>query len=445
MLESQGTKPNTLHDEPGQSPISFTLRSVTSNFHTRAMKKTPQFRAGIILACMLYLGAGGGWAQVQDGIDVDAKIADLEGQIEMLRAAQQEADKRQTPEASAVELNPRQQEVCNHLGLDMVQVAELIAKPLYEFNESEVDVYLRYLSAYEPELPKRIVHLARKNLGQPYEIYLLGEMPFEQYDPQPLYCLGKSDCLVFTEHTYAMALTDSWPGFMRMLQRIRYRDGRIGVATRNHYTESDWNPNNSWLVRDITGELAGEKVVRFKQKVDRAKFLLNRYGLKTDIPVEEAEHVFIRFEDIDLAKPHLHNGDFVNIVRGRPPRTEQSDPAPELSDSSGEAAGIPDADTMREIFGGSAWVGHTGLIVLGEDGEVHLIHSAKPQVREESIDDYIAHSTAHNAENDAAGKARLLGFKFLRLREDPWQNLREFDGDATPRVILPGGAEADLR
>ena len=29
--------------------------------------------------------------------------------------------------------------------------------------------------------------------------------------------------------------------------------GVIGVATRNHYTEADWNPSNRWLVREVTG------------------------------------------------------------------------------------------------------------------------------------------------------------------------------------------------
>ena len=55
-----------------------------------------------------------------------------------------------------------------------------------------------------------------------------------------------------------MALSHNWPGFMQMLQRIRYRDGQLGVATRNHYTEADWNISNRWLVEDITAELAGE-------------------------------------------------------------------------------------------------------------------------------------------------------------------------------------------
>ena len=157
--------------------------------------------------------------------------------------------------APAATLSAEQTATCQQLGLDADQIAELFEKPLYEFTESEVDTYLRFLSAAEPDLRQRIVHLARKNLGQPYELYLLGEMPFEPYDPQPIYCLGKSDCVVFAEHTYAMALSHNWPSFMKMLQRIRYRDGHLGVTTRNHYTEADWNISNRWLVEDITAKL----------------------------------------------------------------------------------------------------------------------------------------------------------------------------------------------
>jgi len=401
-----------------------------------------RFISRVVIGCVLCL-SGSAWAQAHGGGDIEAKIADLQRQIQTLRGAQKELD---ASEANATEitkpivkLTRKQRQVCRDLGLDTRQVAELIAKPLYEFDESEVDVFLRYLCAFQPDLSKRIKHLARKNIGQPYEIYLLGELPFEHYDPQPLYNLERSDCLVYAEHTYAMALTDSWPGFMQMLQRIRYKDGQIGVATRNHYTESDWNPNNDWLVRDITQEVARNKAVHFTQKVDRAKFLLKRYGLKTDIPIEEVQLVFIRFEDIDQAKPRLRDGDFVNIVRGRPGRLNQPTQAGKPAHPSAAK------ETMRGIFGGSAWVGHAGLIVLGDDGEVHLIHSTSPQVREEPIDDYIARSTENNDQSDSAGKARLLGFKFLRLRNDPWKNLREIDGENAPRVTLPGGNEADLK
>src|SRR2546423_489335 len=212
-------------------------------------------------------------------------------------------------------LSSDQTAACKRLGLDANVIAKLIEKPLYKFTEAEVDQYLKFLSATEPDLRKRIVHLARKNIGQPYELYLLGEMPFEPYDPQPIYCLGKSDCLVFTEHTYAMALSRDWPGFMRLLQRIRYRDGQLGVATRNHYTEADWNISNRWLVEDITSQLAGDTGVKFHETIDRSKFLKNRYGLTVSIPIEKHEDEYLPYEQIGRAKSQLKDGDFVNVVR----------------------------------------------------------------------------------------------------------------------------------
>lgn len=305
---------------------------------------------------------------------------------------------------------------------DLKQIKPLLSKPLYEFTEAQVDRYLRYLQAVQPDLRKRIVHLARKNLGQPYELYLLGEMPFEPYDPQPLYCLSKSDCLVYSEHTYAMALSRDWPGFMTLLQRIRYRDGRLGVVTRNHYTEADWNPSNRWLVEDITEQVAGGRVLIYEQQIDRARFFRDRYQLDVEIPVETHRDNFLPVEHVDLAKPHLADGDFVNIVRGFPGK---------------ETA-------VNETFGGSAWVGHVGLIVHGPDGEVNMIHSSKPRVREEPLDAYIARSLENADANENPKKARLLGFKFLRLKEDPLASLRDIDGPDAPVVTLPKDGQADV-
>ena len=249
-------------------------------------------------------------------------------------------------------------------------------------------------------------------------------MPFEHYDPQPIYCLSKSDCLVYSEHTYAMALGHDWPSFMNLLQRIRYRDGRIGVATRNHYTEADWNPSNRWLVEDITAEIGQGKVVPFRQRIDRSGFLKRRYKLDVEIAVEKHDDIYLPVEAIDLAKPHLAEGDFVNIVRGR------LDPqAPKNS-----------------VFGSSTWIGHVGLVVFGtdEDGQqqLNLIHSTKPQVREEPLKTYVARSLENIDELKSAGKPHLLGFKFLRLRDEPLQDLEAVDGANAPQVTLPKGGRA---
>jgi hypothetical protein len=299
-------------------------------------------------------------------------------------------------------------------------LAETPAKPLYQYSEAEVGAFLGPLQARQPDLRQRVVQLARMNLGQPYELYLLGEAPYETYDPQPIYCLGKSDCLVFAEHMYAMALSRNWSEFLQVLQRIRYRDGKMGVATRNHYTEADWNPSNRWLVTEITAEIARPTAVKFHERIDRSKFLLGRYKLKTSLPVEEHHDAYLPYAEIARAATVLRDGDFVNVVRGI----------------------VKPGAPVNDTFGGSAWVGHVGLVAHGPDGTLHIIHSAEPMVREETMAQFIARETAHNAERDATGKARLLGFKFLRLNDDPWKQLREIDGAKAPHVTLPDGKEA---
>jgi hypothetical protein len=273
--------------------------------------------------------------------------------------------------------------------LDPQIVAVADSKPLYQLNPVQIGAYLSYLQHIEPDLRARVVHLGRKNLGQPYALYLLGEFPYELHDDEPLFELAKSDCVVFAEHTYAMALADSWEEFFWLLQRIRYRDGVIGVVTRNHYTEADWNRNNGWLVSDISEELAGPHVETYKQKVDRAKFLQNRYKLERDIPVEEIEEFYIPYQHIDQALPHLRDGDFVNIVSGKPD--------------------------------GERWVSHVGLVAVAPDGTPRFLHSASPAVREQTFQSYIDACLARDARNEAAGRdrPRHYGFKFLRLNEAP--------------------------
>jgi hypothetical protein len=274
------------------------------------------------------------------------------------------------------------------LGIDPAELDRLIAKPLYRMSPAEVGRYISYLQATEPSLRARVAHLARKNIGQPYEIFLLGEFPYETTDPQPLFNLEKSDCLVFAEHTYAMALAHSWEDFFWVLQRMRYRDGIIGVTSRNHYTDGDWNPQNAWLVRDITRELGNTTTDTYKTTIDRSKFFRERYNLAQSIAPQTVTEPYIPHAKIDAVLPQLLTGDFVNVI---------------------------------SIVDGDHIVSHVGLIVLGPNGERNLLHSAEPRVREESFAAFISRALEREARQAKAGKAKktLVGFKFLRLNENP--------------------------
>ncbi len=261
--------------------------------------------------------------------------------------------------------------IATALGIQEKTLGQLKYKPLYRMSPGQVDTYLTYLHEKEPDLQQRIVHLGRKNLGQPYQIYLLGEFPYELYDSQPLYELRKSDCVVFSEHTYAMALSRNWSEFFRTLQRIRYKDGEIGMLTRNHYTIADWDRNNSWFVRDITREVGGEETAPLHQVVDRAKFF-SKHGIGQDIPKEEVSDWYVPREVILKNMDKLEDGDFVNVIRG----SEKSQ-----------------------------YAGHTGLITKGPNGETYFLHSTPPKVREELLAEYLDRT-----------KERTLGMKFLRPR-----------------------------
>ncbi|HEY3245518.1 MAG TPA: N-acetylmuramoyl-L-alanine amidase-like domain-containing protein [Phycisphaerae bacterium] len=250
---------------------------------------------------------------------------------------------------------------------------DLETRPLYTFTEGEVDRYLHKLHEREPDFARRVIHLGRKNIGQPYQIYLLGEFPYERYDPDPLYCLSKSDCVTFCEHMYAMAFGHDWATFFRALQRIRYKDGVIGMLTRNHYTESDWDRNNAFLFEDLTEKLGGGQAsVPMHERISRAKFFA-KFGIGQDIPDEDFVGSYIPKERVEAILSELRDADFVNIIRG-------------------------DAN--------SQWAGHTGLIALAPDGTVDFLHSAEPAVREQPLLDFL--------EKDK----RCVGIKILRPRAE---------------------------
>jgi hypothetical protein len=262
------------------------------------------------------------------------------------------------------------------------------AVPLYRMAPAEAGKYIAWVHDAQPDLRKRIAAIGRKNIGQPYQLNLLGEFPYQVHDALPMFSLDHSDCVVFVEHTYAMALSQSWDEFFWMLQRIRYRDGIIGVATRNHYTEMDWNVANRWLVTDISAELAGPDGPGYTMTIDRAAFLKTYHHTDAVIPVETARHAYVPKAQVAGVVSRLREGDYVNVI-----------------------SSTRDGKTMAT---------HVGLVVRGPDGERHFLHSSEPAVREETFDAFIARAEAREARNRQAGKsgATLLGFKFLRLNED---------------------------
>lgn len=262
----------------------------------------------------------------------------------------------------------------------------LLSTPIYQMAPQDVNRYLPLMQQAQPELRKRIAAIGRQNIGQPYMLNLLGEYPYQLHDSLPMFSLEKSDCVVFAEHTYAMALSRSWEEFFWMLQRIRYKDGVIGVATRNHYTEVDWNVNNSWLVTDVSAALAGPGGPSYPLTVDRALFLKTRHHTDSTIAVQESREAYIAKDQLTQLLPQMQEGDLVNVVSSRD---------------------------------GKYFVSHVGLIVIGPNGQRNFLNSSEPMVREESFDAFFARTAEREQRTAREGRNghKLVGFKLLRLNE----------------------------
>jgi hypothetical protein len=343
-------------------------------------------------------------------------------------------------------LQEKEVSLAKQLNIEEEQLQKFLSKPMYELTPKEIDKFLGYLQLAIPELRQRVRYIAKKFLGQPYQLtgkeyYLLGEFPFEIYDSAPLFSIEKSNCVTFAEMVYAMSLGWDWQSFFVILQRIRYKNGEISLLTRNHYTELDWDRNNSWLVEDITQELAKDKSVTVYTEYNKTKFF-KKWGLNVDLK-ESLTWYYIPYEIVPEIIDKLETGDFVNIVRG------YDEP-------------------------NNKWIGHVGLIIKEDDGTVYFLHSAEPKVKMEpllamctsaaelnkkrreynekvveenkKIKEYNKKLREKTGGKPHPKEKKLLstkpyfyGFKFLRLKENPLEELVKLDGDKTPLVTGPLG------
>lgn len=104
----------------------------------------------------------------------------------------------------------------------------------------------------------RIAQVSEALLGRPYAIDPLGEGPAGSIDRDPLWRTDAFDCLTFIETVIALARSADADGARDSLRQIRYADGIIDFARRNHFPDADWIPNNLRVggLRDVTAQLA---------------------------------------------------------------------------------------------------------------------------------------------------------------------------------------------
>ena len=116
-----------------------------------------------------------------------------------------------------------------------VFISELLGegKPFYQMSNQKL---IASNNCQHPNLTitDRINLFSDKFLGMPYNQNCAGDGPYALYEPWPLVNFKETNCMVFCEHVLALSISDSWDNFFNNLQQIRYKDGIIGMRTRNH-------------------------------------------------------------------------------------------------------------------------------------------------------------------------------------------------------------------
>jgi hypothetical protein len=163
---------------------------------------------------------------------------------------------------------------------------------------------------------ERMKFYSKMFLSMPYDLNCAGDGPYALYEPWPLVNFERTNCMVFCEHTLALSISDSWDNFFNNLQQIRYKDGIIGMRTRNHYTMADWLPENSWLLYDATQEIGGELAKPLTRTISHKKFFETKKitDMRYVKPDRTLTISYIPFSELNKVKNKIKDGDIITLI-----------------------------------------------------------------------------------------------------------------------------------
>jgi len=187
---------------------------------------------------------------------------------------------------------------------------------IYKMDNADINDILTKKSAANLTITERMSFYSEMFLGMPYGLNCVGDGSYALYDTKPLLTFDTTNCMVFCEDVLALSISDSYENFFNNLQQIRYKDGVIGMKTRNHYTMADWLPENSWLLHDVAKEVAGSKAKTLTRTISHKKFFAGK-GIEDMRYVKDDRTMTINYIPFDAlidAKKNFKDGDILALM-----------------------------------------------------------------------------------------------------------------------------------
>ncbi|MDD3095518.1 MAG: DUF1460 domain-containing protein, partial [Candidatus Marinimicrobia bacterium] len=190
------------------------------------------------------------------------------------------------------------------------------AAPIGKMSHAQIDSVLMVNAKMNYSISDRMRLYSEMFLGTPYSWNATGDGPYALLEKYPLVNFDSTNCMVYTEHVLALSISDSWDNFFNNLQQIRYKDGIIGMRTRNHYTMADWLPENRWLLEDVARKVGGDYTRSITRTISHENFF-TRKGIR-DLRYVKLDRMitveYIPMRDLDKVKANFRNGDIVAML-----------------------------------------------------------------------------------------------------------------------------------
>ncbi|MBW6458451.1 MAG: DUF1460 domain-containing protein [FCB group bacterium] len=248
-----------------------------------------------------------------------------------------------------------------------------------DMTSAQIDSMLRVNAKKDYSVTDRIRLYSEMFLGTPYSWTATGDGPYALLETWPLVSFDSTNCMVYCEHVLALSVSDSWDHFFNNLQQIRYKDGIIGMKTRNHYTMADWLPENAWLLDDVSRKVGGEYTASMTRTISHDTFFRGK-GM-TDLryikPDRRITVEYVPMEHLDKVKANIRNGDIVAMLFAK----------------------------REDIF--SAHM----LMIVEKEGKLYF--------REASTSNYSTFETEYDAWLESkASSTRYAGIAFMRVKDE---------------------------
>jgi hypothetical protein len=172
---------------------------------------------------------------------------------------------------------------------DPLALADTSLPRLADLSEAERAALVAGLAKWP--MPARIAAIAFLQVGTPYVLGPLGEE--EAPDTDPLIQFRTTDCAVLVLVSEALAHAREAGGERNAMKLANYRDGKIGYASRLHFTTDrlDHSPYDRDITAEVAGDLARTRRVTLNRKPDGSRWIPIAWERERDVvylPIADA-------------------------------------------------------------------------------------------------------------------------------------------------------------